>query len=338
MTGPVPGRTRRTSRSTTSTAGRVRSPCASPRRCTAPATDASSTCPPPPPASVAWPATSATGDGLARGAPDDAARLLQLGPRADSGRHRGHVPNDRTVLKVLSPVIRSPVANRIDATGRTTSWKAAPNALTLFHGDRIALNGRRQLEFTMSLRRPRPVRTIAALATVILAAATGCATAVEPTGRPVDRTPLVARHGQRPGAATTRPGSARCSPRMGSTPTPPRAGVNSSPGTSARPSSCPGGRRPLHVGSRWRASAAGPSRCPHPAGHVVREAGTSSRRWAVSWAGASSCSRWPASSIQVRVEWGMRSCSHVPYSGGRMRSWRPHSSRTGMVMVEREPS
>lgn len=48
------------------------------------------------------------------------------------------------MLKVLSPVIRSPVANRIDATDRTTSWKAAPNALTLFHGDRIALNGRRQ--------------------------------------------------------------------------------------------------------------------------------------------------------------------------------------------------
>lgn len=55
-------------------------------------------------------------------------------------RRRGHFPNDQAALKVLYLVIRSPIANRTNVTGRTTGWKAALNALTLFYGDRIALN------------------------------------------------------------------------------------------------------------------------------------------------------------------------------------------------------
>jgi hypothetical protein len=38
---------------------------------------------------------------------------------------------------VLHLVIRNPIANRTDVTGRTTGWKAALNAVTLFYGDRI---------------------------------------------------------------------------------------------------------------------------------------------------------------------------------------------------------
>jgi putative transposase len=41
---------------------------------------------------------------------------------------------------VLFLVIRSPIANRTNVTGRTTGWKAALNALALFYDDRITLN------------------------------------------------------------------------------------------------------------------------------------------------------------------------------------------------------
>lgn len=57
-----------------------------------------------------------------------------------AARRRGHFPNDQAALKVLYLVIRSPIANRTNVTGPTTGWKAALNALTLFYGDRIALN------------------------------------------------------------------------------------------------------------------------------------------------------------------------------------------------------
>jgi putative transposase len=55
-------------------------------------------------------------------------------------RRRGHFPNEQAALKVLYLVIRSPIANRTNVTGRTTGWKAALNALALFYGDRITPN------------------------------------------------------------------------------------------------------------------------------------------------------------------------------------------------------
>ena len=45
-----------------------------------------------------------------------------------------------SALKVLYLVIRNPIANRTNVTGRTTGWKAALNALALFYCDRITLN------------------------------------------------------------------------------------------------------------------------------------------------------------------------------------------------------
>jgi putative transposase len=41
---------------------------------------------------------------------------------------------------VLYLVIRNPITNRTNVTGRTTGWTAALNALALFYGDRITLN------------------------------------------------------------------------------------------------------------------------------------------------------------------------------------------------------
>lgn len=55
-------------------------------------------------------------------------------------RRRGHFPNEQAALKVLYLVIRTPQKNRTNITGRTHGWKAALNTLTMFYGDRIALN------------------------------------------------------------------------------------------------------------------------------------------------------------------------------------------------------
>ena len=55
-------------------------------------------------------------------------------------RRRGHFPYEQAALKVLYLVIRSPVKNRANATGGTTGWKEAINALTMYYGDRITLN------------------------------------------------------------------------------------------------------------------------------------------------------------------------------------------------------
>lgn len=55
-------------------------------------------------------------------------------------RRRGHFPNEQAALKVLYLVIRSPIKNRTNVTGRTAGWKAALNALALFFDDRITLN------------------------------------------------------------------------------------------------------------------------------------------------------------------------------------------------------
>jgi putative transposase len=55
-------------------------------------------------------------------------------------RRHGHFPNEQAAFKVLYLVIRSPIANCTNVTGRTTGWKAGLNALALFYGDRITLN------------------------------------------------------------------------------------------------------------------------------------------------------------------------------------------------------
>ncbi|WP_179849313.1 IS256 family transposase [Actinomadura luteofluorescens] len=55
-------------------------------------------------------------------------------------RRRGHFPTEQAALKVLYLVIRQPLKNRPNVTGKTPGWKAALNALALHYGDRITLN------------------------------------------------------------------------------------------------------------------------------------------------------------------------------------------------------
>lgn len=55
-------------------------------------------------------------------------------------RRRGHFPSEQAALKVLYLVIRQPLKNRPNVTGKTPGWKAALNALALHYGDRITLN------------------------------------------------------------------------------------------------------------------------------------------------------------------------------------------------------
>jgi putative transposase len=55
-------------------------------------------------------------------------------------RRRGHFPTEQAALKVLYLVIRSPLKNRANVTGKTPGWKEALNALTLYYGDRITLH------------------------------------------------------------------------------------------------------------------------------------------------------------------------------------------------------
>jgi putative transposase len=55
-------------------------------------------------------------------------------------RRRGHFPTEQAALKVLYLVIRSPLKNRANVTGKTPAWKAALNALSLYNGDRITLH------------------------------------------------------------------------------------------------------------------------------------------------------------------------------------------------------
>ncbi|GAA4590151.1 hypothetical protein GCM10023194_46300 [Planotetraspora phitsanulokensis] len=55
-------------------------------------------------------------------------------------RRRGHFPTEQAALKVLYLVIRNPRPNRSNVTGKTSDWKAALNALTLYYGDRITIN------------------------------------------------------------------------------------------------------------------------------------------------------------------------------------------------------
>lgn len=52
-------------------------------------------------------------------------------------RRRGHFPTDQAALKVLYLVIRKPLKNRTNITGKTIGWKQALNTLSLYYGDRI---------------------------------------------------------------------------------------------------------------------------------------------------------------------------------------------------------
>ena len=74
-----------------------------------------------------------------------AHRVPQDGPpRNNAHQHgsAGRTPRSPVgcTLKVLYLVIRNPITNRTNVTGRTTGWTAALNALALFYGDRITLN------------------------------------------------------------------------------------------------------------------------------------------------------------------------------------------------------
>jgi putative transposase len=57
-----------------------------------------------------------------------------------AARRRGHFPTEQAALKVLYLVIRSPLKNRANVTGKTPGWKAALNTLSLYYGDRITLH------------------------------------------------------------------------------------------------------------------------------------------------------------------------------------------------------
>ncbi|KPI21150.1 transposase mutator type [Actinobacteria bacterium OK006] len=52
-------------------------------------------------------------------------------------RRRGHFPDDDVALKVLYLVIRNPIKNRANVTGKTPAWKQAINSLASYYGDRV---------------------------------------------------------------------------------------------------------------------------------------------------------------------------------------------------------
>jgi len=52
-------------------------------------------------------------------------------------RRRGHFPNEQAALKVLYLVIRNPLKNRPNITGKISGWKDILNTLALFYGERI---------------------------------------------------------------------------------------------------------------------------------------------------------------------------------------------------------
>ncbi|MGI8336941.1 IS256 family transposase [Actinomadura scrupuli] len=57
-----------------------------------------------------------------------------------AARRRGHFPTEQAALKVLYLVVRAPIKNRLNVTGKTPGWKTALNTLSLYYGDRITLN------------------------------------------------------------------------------------------------------------------------------------------------------------------------------------------------------
>lgn len=52
-------------------------------------------------------------------------------------RRRGHFPNEQAALKVLYLVIKNPLKNRSNITGKTVGWKKALNTLAMYYGDRL---------------------------------------------------------------------------------------------------------------------------------------------------------------------------------------------------------
>ncbi|MFG3618564.1 transposase [Nocardia sp. NPDC047654] len=52
-------------------------------------------------------------------------------------RRRGHFPNEQAALKVLYFVIRNPLKNRPNITGKISGWKDILDTLALFYGERI---------------------------------------------------------------------------------------------------------------------------------------------------------------------------------------------------------
>lgn len=52
-------------------------------------------------------------------------------------RRRGHFPNDQAALKVLYLVIKNPLKNRSNITGKVVGWKQALNTLAMHYGDRL---------------------------------------------------------------------------------------------------------------------------------------------------------------------------------------------------------
>lgn len=52
-------------------------------------------------------------------------------------RRRGHFPNDQAALKVLYLVIKNPLKNRSNVTGKVVGWKQALNTLAMHFGDRL---------------------------------------------------------------------------------------------------------------------------------------------------------------------------------------------------------
>lgn len=61
---------------------------------------------------------------------DDPAVAYQLGPV-----HA--VPNEQAALKILYLVIKNPLKNRSNITGRVIGWKKALNTLAMYYGDRL---------------------------------------------------------------------------------------------------------------------------------------------------------------------------------------------------------
>lgn len=52
-------------------------------------------------------------------------------------RRRGHFPNEQAALKVLYLVIKNPLKNRSNITGKIVGWKQALNTLAMYYGDRL---------------------------------------------------------------------------------------------------------------------------------------------------------------------------------------------------------
>ncbi|MCX4094582.1 transposase [Nocardia sp. alder85J] len=55
-------------------------------------------------------------------------------------RRRGHFPNEQAAMKVLYLVIRNPLKNRQNITGKISGWKDILNTLAMFYGERLTGN------------------------------------------------------------------------------------------------------------------------------------------------------------------------------------------------------